>query len=67
MSAPPFATRLDLASAIQQVHRDLDQVRQVKKCTSCECLLDVLAGVQSDLADVATPTAEAARADFQRW
>jgi len=58
---------LDRDGAIQQIHRELDRVRQVKKCTSCECLLDVLAGAQSDLADLDTPAAQVARTELRRW
>ena len=58
---------LDRDGAIQQIHRELDRVRQVKKCTSGECLLDVLTGVPSDLAAVDTPTAQAARTELRRW
>ena len=58
---------LDRDGAIQQIHWELDQVRQVKKCTSGECLLDVLTGVPSDLAAVDTPTAQAARTELRRW
>ncbi|MGZ3602935.1 MAG: DUF4346 domain-containing protein [Ktedonobacterales bacterium] len=56
-----------VASAIATVHEDLDQVRHVKKCTSCECLLDVLEAVRADLADVDSAEAEATRADFGAW
>jgi hypothetical protein len=41
-STQPVDAPLDRDGAIQQIHRELDQVRQVKKCTSGECLLDVL-------------------------
>ncbi len=57
----------DLDKAVQQVHQELDRVRQVKKCTGCECLLDVLEAIQGDLAQVGTPEAEAAQIDMQRW
>ncbi|MHB0886587.1 MAG: hypothetical protein ACYC41_11985 [Bacillota bacterium] len=58
---------LDLSKAVQQVRQELDQVRQVKKCTGCECLLDVLEAIQGDLAQVGTPEAEAAQVDMRRW
>jgi tetrahydromethanopterin S-methyltransferase subunit A len=67
MSTQQVGVPIDRDSAIQRVHRELDQVRQVKKCTSCECFLDVLDGVQSDIADVDTPAGEAARTDMRRW
>lgn len=56
-----------IASAIVAVHEDLDQVRHIKKCTSCECLLDVLEAIRADLADVDSAEAESARADFGVW
>jgi tetrahydromethanopterin S-methyltransferase subunit A len=58
---------LDRDGAIQQIHRELDQMRQVKKCTSGEYLLDVRTGVPSDLAAVDTPAAQAARTELRRW
>ncbi|HEX9038549.1 MAG TPA: DUF4346 domain-containing protein [Ktedonobacterales bacterium] len=56
-----------IASAIVQAHEELDQIRQIKKCTSCECLLDVLEAIRADLAVVDVAGAETARADFQTW
>lgn len=57
----------DLNEAIKRVHGELDRVRQFKKCTSCECFLDVLEAVQVDLGEIGTSQAEAARTDIQRW
>ena len=57
----------DFDKVVQQVRQELDQVRQVKKCTGCECLLNVLEAIQGDLAQVGTPEAEAAQADMQQW
>ncbi len=54
-------------SAIAQAHEELDRVRHVKKCTSCECLLDVLEAVRADIADVDAAEAQTARADFLTW
>ncbi len=62
-----MATTAVLETTIAQVHAELDQIRRVKKCTSCECLLDVLHAVRTDLADVDSAEAEAARADFHSW
>jgi tetrahydromethanopterin S-methyltransferase subunit A len=56
-----------IASAIAQAHEELDRVRYVKKCTSCECLLDVLEAIRADIADVDAAEAETAHADFQTW
>ncbi len=56
-----------IASAIAQAHDELDTVRQIKKCASCECLLDVLEALRVDLADVDAAEAETARADFGIW
>lgn len=57
----------DLDRAIQRIHHQLDQIRKVPKCTSCECLLDVMEAVQRDLSEVETPKAQKARRDLQRW
>ncbi len=53
--------------AIAQVRTELDQIRQVKKCTSCECLLDVLHAIRTDLADMDSAEAARVRTDFQSW
>jgi len=66
-SEPFTRTAQDLDLAIEQFQREMDRVRQIKKCTSCECLLDVLDAVQSDIADIDTPMAAAARRDLRRW
>ncbi len=57
----------DIGEAISQVREELDRVRQVRKCAGCECLLDALKAVQTDLAGVGSPEAEAAKMDFQGW
>jgi len=57
----------NVGEAIRQVHEDLNRVRLVRKCTSCECLLDVLQAVQVDLAGIGSPEAQSARADFRAW
>ena len=57
----------DIGEAIGHVHEELGRVQQVRKCAGCECLLDVLKAVQTDLAGVDSPEAKAAKADFQRW
>lgn len=57
----------DLNGAIGQVYKELEQVYQVKKCANCECLLDILEGIQDDLLEIGTPGAEEIRAQLQRW
>lgn len=52
---------------IKQVYLELDRIRQVKKCTSCECLLDVLDAVQEDFSKVGTPQAKTALEDMRLW
>ncbi len=52
---------------IADVRRELDQVRQVKKCRGCECLLDVLESIQGDLSTVGTPEAKATREELGAW
>ncbi len=59
--------RTGFGDMIERVHEDLDRVRQIKKCVSCECLLDVLQAMQADLEGIDSPEATAARADFQQW
>lgn len=62
-----MATLPPIASAITATHEELNRVRHIKKCTSCECLLDVLEAIHADLADVDAADAQIARADFQAW
>lgn len=62
-----MAEETGLSQAIARVHDDLNNVRQIKKCASCECLLDVLQALQTDLEGIDVPESAAARADFQRW
>lgn len=52
---------------IKRVHKELDEVRQTKKCTSCECLLDVLEAVAGDLEKINDPEIQTIRADIERW
>ncbi len=56
-----------LRDAIEQVHEDLDRVRKVRKCVACECLLDVLEAVQTDLEGIDSPEAVGAKKDFGQW
>lgn len=57
----------DLEEVVRLAHRDLGQVRRVKKCSNCECLLDVLEAVQGDLARFESPEAQAVRVSMQGW
>lgn len=65
--ATAIPTTASLESTIAAAHEELDQVRQIKKCTSCECLLDVLEALRADLADMDSAKAQATRADFGTW
>jgi tetrahydromethanopterin S-methyltransferase subunit A len=65
MATIPTTSVID--SAIVTVREDLDRVRQIKKCTGCECLLDVLEAIRADLTDVDSAGAQATRADFGTW
>ena len=56
-----------LVEATAEVRRELDGVRQVKKCRGCECLLDVLEAVQGDLSTLGTSEAEATREEMGVW
>jgi hypothetical protein len=60
-------TTAPIPSAIAAAHEELDRVRQIKKCSRCECLLDVLEAIGTDLAHVNTAETEATRADFRTW
>lgn len=58
---------VDHAGEIEQLREALTVVRQTKKCESCECLLDVLEGLQDDLGGLGTPEAEATKAEIRSW
>lgn len=57
----------DQKETIKLVHSELDEVRQTKKCSSCECLLDVLEAVTSDLKNINDPEIMAIRAEMESW
>lgn len=57
----------DFNEMIKEIHQELDNVRQVKKCTACECFLDVIEGVKGDLEKIDTQDSKAAQEDMKRW
>ncbi|MCL5959194.1 MAG: DUF4346 domain-containing protein [Chloroflexi bacterium] len=57
----------DLNDAIKRIHQELDQVHRVKKCASCECLLDALEALQGDLGRIDSAESRAAQVDMRRW
>lgn len=60
-------TEINIDEDIRKVQEELDNVRQVKKCRACECLLDVLSSISTDLEGINTPQAEATRKEMQGW
>ena len=57
----------DFNEMIKEVHQELDNVRQVKKCTACECFLDVIEGVKADLEKIDTQESKSAQEDMKCW
>lgn len=57
----------DFNEMIKEVHQELDNVRQVKKCTACECFLDVIEGVKADLVKIDTQESKSAQEDMKCW
>lgn len=57
----------DFNEMIKEIHQELDNVRQVKKCTACECFLDVIEGVKGDLEKIDTQESKSAQEDMKRW
>lgn len=57
----------DFNEMIKKIHQELDNVRKVKKCTACECFLDVIEGVKGDLEKIDTQESKAAQEDMKRW
>lgn len=58
---------IDIDKKIEEVQEALDNVRQVKKCRACECFLDVLNSVNTDLTGIKTPQAKASQKEMQSW
>lgn len=58
---------VDRKEIIKQVYKELNEVRQTKKCTSCECLLDVLEAVAGDLEKINDVEIETILAELERW
>ncbi|OLN30115.1 DUF4346 domain-containing protein [Desulfosporosinus metallidurans] len=57
----------DFNEMIKEIHQELDNVRQLKKCTACECFLDVIEGVKGDLEKIDTQDSKAAQEDMKHW
>ncbi len=56
-----------LNDAITRIHDELNKIQQVKKCRSCECLLDTLEAIIGDLKDSDDPNAGNVRAEMLQW
>ncbi|MDD4570538.1 MAG: hypothetical protein PHE70_10500 [Tepidanaerobacteraceae bacterium] len=52
---------------IKKVRQELDKVRQVKKCTSCECFLDVIEGLHEDLQKIETQESKDTQKEIIQW
>ncbi len=57
----------DINKMIKETHQEFDNVRQVKKCTACECFLDVIEGVKTDLKKIDTKESKSAQEDMKHW
>lgn len=57
----------DFDEAINRIHEKLKNIHNIKKCRSCECLLDVLDALQGDLQNSESPTAKVVREDMLLW
>lgn len=57
----------DFNEMIKEIHQELDNVRQVKKCTACECFIDVIEGIKGDLEKIDTQESKSAQEDIKRW
>ncbi|WP_298840816.1 tetrahydromethanopterin S-methyltransferase subunit A [Clostridium sp.] len=58
---------IDIDKKIEKVQEALDNVRQVKKCRACECFLDVLTSINTDLEVIKTPQAKATQKVMKSW
>ena len=61
------ATTPEAKGPIGRVRQELDGIRQIKKCAGCECLLDVLWAVQTDLEGIDVPEAASVREEMREW
>lgn len=62
-----FKGMLDIDKEIKKARQELDQVRQVKKCTACECFLDVIELLQEDLEKIEIQESKAAQEEMKCW
>lgn len=56
-----------LNEAIAKVHQDLKEVHGIKKCSNCECLLDVLEWLKQDLENIKDTDTEFIKREFNEW
>lgn len=52
---------------IKEIHQELDNVKQIKKCTACECFLGVIEGIKGDLEKIDTQEYRSAQEDMKHW
>lgn len=53
--------------AITKAWDQLNEIRQIKKCRSCECLLDTLEAIMGDLKDIDASNAKDVRVEMFEW
>ncbi|KLU62959.1 tetrahydromethanopterin S-methyltransferase subunit A [Peptococcaceae bacterium CEB3] len=53
--------------AITKAWDQLNEIRQIKKCRSCECLLDTLEAIRGDLQDIDASNAKDIRVEMSEW
>lgn len=53
--------------AILRVREELNEIRQIKKCRSCECLLDTVDAVKGDIANIDAPMIESLLTEMSDW
>ncbi len=53
--------------AITKAWEQLNEIRQIKKCSSCECLLDTLEAIIGDLKDIDGSNAKDVREEMLEW
>ena len=60
-------TTAGLDKSTDALRRELNDVRAMNKCATCECFLGVVAQAAADLKRLESPTAAGARGEFEGW
>ena len=57
----------DFDKLVFEIYQELSNVKQVKKCAACECFLDVLENINSDLESVGHKETQLIQKEMRQW